>query len=114
MSRFGKKRFTNSQQRINQSHKNVRGAVNHYLTGMKRRRGDGANTANNASLQGLKSDTRSGQGKDKRLCVEITHIYITTGKKRFSTSHFGILLSLPRMSFPANSSLDHFAYLSCH
>jgi hypothetical protein len=56
---------------------------------MKRRRGDGGNTANNASLQGLKSDTGSGEGKDRWLCVEITHIYVTAGKKPFSASHFG-------------------------
>jgi hypothetical protein len=79
MSSFGKKGFRNRQQRINQSHKNVRGAVNHCLTSMKRRRGDGGNTANNASLQGLKSGTGSGEGKDRWLCVEITYTYYHSG-----------------------------------
>ena len=63
MSTFSKKEFRNRQQRINQSHKNGRGAVNHYLTSMKRRRGDGGNTANNVSLSEEESDTRSGEGK---------------------------------------------------
>jgi hypothetical protein len=64
MSNSGKKGFTNTQQRINQSHKNVSGAVNLYLTRKKRRKGDRGYTVNNASLQGLKSDIENGKVKD--------------------------------------------------
>jgi hypothetical protein len=60
MSSFDKKGFRNIRQRIKYSYKNVRGAGSHYLIGVKRRRGDGGNTAHNASLLGLKRETGSG------------------------------------------------------
>jgi hypothetical protein len=45
----------------------VSDVVNHYLFSLKQRRGEGGNTANNARHLEVKSDTKSGEGKNLQL-----------------------------------------------